>query len=654
MSEAVTLESFFNRLAGANPFLENRVNGPAPSGLDVPEIHRGSFEKLTSLAEQALTAQRGLGAVLWGEAGIGKSHLLARLDRWAEQTRATFLYLHNLQAAPDALPRSLLHAVVNLLTGGRRRHFPTTRLYRLVLASLVASAGGEGRYDSDVLERAYHRWLDGLGPAAGDRLVYQVFFSFFHSAQFAALGRDDGRAASLAVRWLSGGALDPDEAHFLGLPPARHRDDPVSLEDAQQIKQVLVAFSRLALCQGRPFVLAIDQVDNLDQEQFASLARFLEALLDTAPNLLVITSGIQATLVDWRQRGVVQLSAWDRIAQTEVRLHRLTPALAERLLRTRLDAFLAPFSSLDKIAAQRREDPFFPIGRRWAHATLLNQIEVRPRDVISLARDGWHAQQARLHRLGGEDWLLDWASGKPVEPEPPLVWTPELRRAAIDQEIERALLAVRDELHAAPGTLGTDADRLAGVLHDILQHFRAPASDLVAVERIPPPRRGAAPAYHLSLRRKADSQETNTGVLVMATGAAVSVAAFLNRLRQNAQPLDRLVLVTEERIGMPLGDKGEEHLEALRQRGPGSFLPVELTFGEHADLEALSAILGRAKAGDLEIEPPGQPPEKISVEEVITSPTWRDRALEHRLLNELVSTKPRPPLEQTSSLAASS
>ena len=46
MSDEVTLESFFDRLAGTNPFLENRVNAPAPAGLDVPDIHRAAFAKL--------------------------------------------------------------------------------------------------------------------------------------------------------------------------------------------------------------------------------------------------------------------------------------------------------------------------------------------------------------------------------------------------------------------------------------------------------------------------------------------------------------------------------------------------------------------------------------------------------------------------------
>jgi hypothetical protein len=406
MSNEITLESLFERVGRVNPFLENRVNGPSPSEVDVPDIHRAAFERLTALAQQALEARRGLGAVLWGEAGIGKSHLLARLARWAESAPATLLYLHNLQAAPDALPRSLLHSVVALLTEGRRNLFQTTTLYAFVRASILEAVGEPGRYTWGVLERAYGKWLDRLGPAVGDRSIYEVFFTFFHAA--SRPDHFEPGVASAAVRWLSGGALDPEEARCLGLPPARHGDEPVALEDAQQIKQVLVALSRLALAQGRPFILALDQVDNLDEEQFAALARFLEALLDTSPNLLAITAGVSTTLNAWLQAGVVQRSAWDRIAQTEVRLPRLTPTLAVEMVRARLRNFLAPFTVLEPVARVIEEDPLFPLGRTWSERHLLNQIEVRPRDVISLAREGWQ-QQARLARLGGADWLVDWA-----------------------------------------------------------------------------------------------------------------------------------------------------------------------------------------------------------------------------------------------------
>src|ERR1700722_13846756 len=103
-----SLDAFFARLRDVNPFLDNRVNGVGGADRDADAVHPDAFARLTGLAVQALAARRGLGAVVWGEAGIGKSHLLARLGRWAATDHhATFVYLHNLQAAPEHLPRAL-------------------------------------------------------------------------------------------------------------------------------------------------------------------------------------------------------------------------------------------------------------------------------------------------------------------------------------------------------------------------------------------------------------------------------------------------------------------------------------------------------------------------------------------------------------------
>ena len=81
----VTLEDFFSRLRDSNPFTDNRVTGPAPDEVDVEALNQSAFERLVELACEACGARRGLGAVVWGQAGIGKSHLLGRLGRWARQ-----------------------------------------------------------------------------------------------------------------------------------------------------------------------------------------------------------------------------------------------------------------------------------------------------------------------------------------------------------------------------------------------------------------------------------------------------------------------------------------------------------------------------------------------------------------------------------------
>ena len=86
VAPAVGLEDFFDRLRAVNPFTDNRVNKPSAADVDVAEIHQAAFARLTELAQESLAGRRGLGVVLWGEAGVGKSHLLSRLGAGPTRT----------------------------------------------------------------------------------------------------------------------------------------------------------------------------------------------------------------------------------------------------------------------------------------------------------------------------------------------------------------------------------------------------------------------------------------------------------------------------------------------------------------------------------------------------------------------------------------
>jgi hypothetical protein len=656
-SDVASLETFLGRTETVNPFLDNRINGPSLGDIDVAGIHQSAFERLTGLAREAHTARRGIGAILSGEAGIGKSHLLSRLGRWAAGGTASFVYLHNLQAAPEHLPRSILHAVLGILTLGRRSQFHQTPLYDLVYASILEAVGHDRGFRSWVdLARAYQKWIerqmsrDLPGATLIDATVYEVLFAFFRSVSRTRRGKEDGSVATLAVRWLSGQPLDPVEARLLDLPPSRRSDEAVALEDHQQIKQVLVALTRLAACKGQPFVLAFDQVDNLETDQFAALGRFLEALIDSSPNLLVVTAGIRDTLLRWRVEGAVQESAWHRLAQFDVQLLRLTPEQALQVVEARLDHFFTPFATLGEVQRLRQVDPLFPLGRAWHEQFLRNKIEIRPRDVINWAREGWRREQEVLARLTGPAWLDTWQArqGSPPGDTKQGDWTEEQLREAIDRKVDERMATLRSRRQQEPGGLPANADHLAGILYGLLAQCRDEGQfhGVFEVERMPPPRKNAQPTYHLSIRRRlAGGEKECIGLLVLTVGNATSVAGFLRRLREDSRSLDRLVLVTDERVGLPLGEKGQEYLDEMRTRPGRRFQLLELKFTEYAELEALRVVAQEAGSGDLEIEMRPGHPLPISAAEVIASHQRKGRYLASHLLRELLGEPAGVPRE---------
>jgi hypothetical protein len=652
MTEPAVLDQVFVRLGGTNPFLDNRINGPAPSDVDVPAVHQPAFARLTELAGEALSARRALGAVLWGEAGIGKSHVLARLGRWAAEGNACFVYLHNLQAAPEQLPRSLLNNVISLLTLGRRDRFQVTPLFQLVRAGLVEAIEHKpGSLSWSQILYAYNRLLDRWGAEAGatafDRTVYEVLFAFFRSAWQASRGEEDGTVANLAVRWLSGRGLDSAEGKLLGLPPPRSRDEAVALENTEQVRQVLVALTRLAACKGQAFVLAFDQVDNLERDQFAALARFLEALLDTSPNLLVVTAGIQPTLLGWRDEGVIQRSAWDRVTQFELLLQRLSAPQAEQLVRSRLAHFFAPFAEVDELARLRRADALFPLGQGWRQRTLGDKFDVRPRDAINWAREGWRQEQAALRAEGPAAWLESWPVRQGMAPPPP---PPVAEDAAIDRAVAEALAKRRAELEE-PGALPIDRDHLIGALYRVLAQC-CEAGQLYGicdVEHHPAPNSGTPPTYDLELRQQAgESGELRVAVLVLAQQHGVAVTAALRRLAQAASPPDRLFLITDERAPLKLGDKGREYLRELRNGGPDRFLRIPLTVEENAQLNALQAV---GRATDIFLDSGTGEARPLQPSEVISSLHRQGAYLASRPLRELLAGRPAELVSEPEPLA---
>jgi hypothetical protein len=413
-SATPTLDDFFARVRADNPFAVNRVGVSTAGTEDAVGVHHRPYARLLDLAERARRQGLGVGALLWGEAGIGKSHLLARLGRWAgDQKQAVFVYLTNLQAQPEQLPRSLLRCVVSILTGGLTARFYRTPLFRLLNAALRRALHDEGtRHFWPEADAAYRRLVDDLcgrspGQAAVvDRQVYDVLFRFFRSAYLARGTSDDGVAA-LAARWLAGDALDADEAGRLGIPVGARREQ-ASLADDEQVKRVLIALAQLASYRQQPLLLCFDQVDNLEPEQFAALARFLHALLDSAANLLVVTAGVRETIARWQEQGVIQKSTWDRLAEHEIELQRVTVPEARQVVQARLQPFQEAFLSLGPVKDLVQRDYLFPLGEAWAGEFLGGKIEVRPRDVITWAREGWRRRQDALDELGGPGWLAQW------------------------------------------------------------------------------------------------------------------------------------------------------------------------------------------------------------------------------------------------------
>jgi hypothetical protein len=558
------------------------------------------------------------------------------------------VYLHNLQAAPDRLPRAVLRAVLDRLTRGRVRPFWAAPLFRLMNAVLRAALRRQGKergtwgeiaaaYGAFLAQRA-SRGAAGVAPF--DLTVHEILFRFYQAAHPSRHGAEDDVAA-LAVRWLSGEALDTAEARRLDLT-AEYDAEAV---DNQHVKQVLATLAQVARAAGRLLLLCFDQVDNLDEEQVKALSRFLHDLLDSAGNLLVVTTGVKQTLLRFLQEGVITETSWDRIGQFEVALGRLRREQGWELLRARLLRFLQPFRGLKEIEERLREDPLFPLGGAWFDARLHDLVDFRPRDLLGWAYDRWRQLQDDLDSAPHADWLERWGQGaKPPPPPPPADPQTALDRAVAERLAEHQARCLRD-----PKCPPVDGDNLLALLDAALKQTRGGPYRLRTYHRHAT-KSGTRSPYDFTVEQAAapDGPVVRVGVRVLAPEHSRTVTVALERIASDEEPPDRALLVTDERQELPLGPKGRELLGELERRGPQVFRHVALPRRQLAELDALQAVIGQARAGDLEMEvAPGQR-RAVTEDEVVAAYHRSGRYLANPLLRELLggeATPPTPPAD---------
>jgi hypothetical protein len=131
-----------------------------------------------------------------------------------------------------------------------------------------------------------------------------------------------------------------------------------------------------------------------------------------------------------------------------------------------------------------------------------------------------------------------------------------------------------------------------------------------------------------------------TGITALATHSAISAANTLKRMAQDKNSPDHILLVTDARQGLKLGAKGAEYLKILATLGQGRFKQHDLVFSEYLMLDALQAVVGEGRSGDLEVELPDGNTQPVSEQEVIASHHRRDRYRQHPLLRELLTEEP--------------
>jgi class 3 adenylate cyclase len=279
-----------------------RRRGLESVGLDSPMVGRTEpLERLTSLVD-VVRAGRGRAAFVVGEPGIGKSRLVAELQRIAT-------------APAETTPM---------------------------------------------------RWLEGRCVSYGRSLPYHLAIDLVRSIAGVSFSMEDAEARNALDREVLRALGDPTEAaetasylaHLVGLPPRPGDESATALPPEVLVTRYVAAIHRMlrALSQEAPFVLVLEDIHWADP---ASIA-IVQQLLPLATQLRILFVGVLRAETDapgWALIGQAREVLGDAVV--ELRLDPLTADESRRLVANLLEVESLPDAVRDVILARAEGNPFF-------------------------------------------------------------------------------------------------------------------------------------------------------------------------------------------------------------------------------------------------------------------------------------------------------
>lgn len=548
-----------------NPFRSSVVSDPweLPE-TDIANIHQPAFARCREAVAAIRARRHTTGVLVHGEAGSGKTHLLARLRaRIAREAEAdgpgglqdAIFVSVRLQTSARLIWRHLRDCLVGDLL--RRASDGSTQLERLLLHLLGEQgliSGDQRQWLSQRRQAARHNsdhcdelseMFDSLG--GGVRLSNNLRAVIEH----LLLGRHRG----LAAAWLHGESLSETDLQRLGITSASDNDEELEV----LARQLVVALSSLARAE-LPIIFCFDQVEalQLDPQDVSGLVAFgqLISVLQAETRHALLISCIQSSFLDTLHQAV-RGADLARIREfAEVALNPLTWDESQQLIRARLDS-LAELRPLR--AAQ--SDPLWPLRAEEVKTVAVaggftaRRLLARCADLFEVQRrgDGTVRPIPARTREGFLNQALEDRRQKALE---------ESKPDQTDQIIAHGLPSL---LHLAGRGWRPQTQNVPGGV-DLL--FESPAGR-VAV--------GMCNSRH-----------------------ANGLLAKLNRLHKlvAGEPATQVVLMRDSRL--PIGPKAVRTREAREELLRKGARWVEPSLEALAALDALRRLLSDAKSGELD------------------------------------------------------
>lgn len=362
-----------------NPFLVQKVDDTVhvPAG-NVPELHAGALAKCSHALEQSRVTGQSIGLLISGEAGSGKSHMIAQLRSQLVSEADTVLVAIPLRGAYSGrLWRHLREQLVPELL----RQYPPGKHGGNGLLRILRNRFPQWATTAETTHGGLLTWLVGRSRSSGDLQPFLDQFAqtctFDYGLQKVLPRLAAPELTSLAHAWLRGQLLGGEDLDRLGLP----RAFPTDQEQEANAREVILSFFRLA-GDLTTLLICFDEIEALqagvgDAEVLRQFTTLATDLLATSGPRLVVTSIRPQTLLELRK--AVEHSNMQKIGQDHATIPPLTWEQAVRVVFSRLEA--------DKTCRNARklhpENRFWPLSESFVEGVYQShRRSLTPRHLI--------------------------------------------------------------------------------------------------------------------------------------------------------------------------------------------------------------------------------------------------------------------------------
>ncbi len=344
-----------------NPFSGSRVDTPFQNHPDYSDTYHQQFVTLESILKDIKldSNRQSKGAVVIGEPGSGKTHLMMRLAQ-ARLSSNRLLFIRQ----PNNSSSVLYHIYSRILESLVEPVGSFTQLDYLIINSfhkIVSNLPNLTQKDEEIIKALKNGNINALGgEGTYTKLVYwqqiqkrinEWWVKNYSAGGFAPLilkgivkycGYTKRDYKDIATRWLAGQTLSNDEAEKVGLP---NWGDDLRLE-ALSLEAISVLGKLSTL--DEPLIIIFDQLEGLglphNKEILLNFGETIKEIFTHVPNSLIILNMFPER---WEQfQATFDNSITGRVSQYQIHLQRPHEEELFSILKVKLQTLNVPLEQI--------------------------------------------------------------------------------------------------------------------------------------------------------------------------------------------------------------------------------------------------------------------------------------------------------------------